>query len=107
VESVRSAAECGFRVNGGFFAFRPEIFEWLAPGEDLVDGLFPRLVHVRQLYAYPHDGFWACMDTPKDWLALQEMEAAGRTPWKIWLPAARPLGPVAEAPRLAPSDRGL
>jgi hypothetical protein len=27
-----------------FFVFRPEVFEWLDPGEDMVDGLFPRLV---------------------------------------------------------------
>jgi glucose-1-phosphate cytidylyltransferase len=107
VESVRSAAECGLRVNGGFFVFRPEIFEWLAPGEDLVDGLFPRLVSERQLFAHAHDGFWACMDTPRDWQVLQEMEAAQRTPWKIWRPTGEgPLTPTEAPPGLARSDRG-
>ena len=107
VESVCSPAEHGLRINGGFFVFRPEIFEWLAPGEDLVDGLFPRLVSAGQLFAHAHDGFWACMDTPKDWLALQEMEAAQRTPWKVWRQAGGdPLAPTAPPPRLAPSDRG-
>ena len=87
--------------------FRPEIFEWLAPGEDLVDGLCPRLVSGRQLFAYPHDGFWACMDPPKDWQALQEMEAAQQTPWKIWRSTVGdPVARAAMAPRLAPSDRG-
>jgi glucose-1-phosphate cytidylyltransferase len=107
VESVRSPAESGLRINGGFFVFRPEVFEWLAPGEDMVDGLFPRLVSRQQLFAHPHDGFWACMDTPKDWLALQEMEAAERAPWKVWRrTGADPLAPTAPPPRLAPSDRG-
>jgi glucose-1-phosphate cytidylyltransferase len=107
VEMVRSATECGLRVNGGFFVFRPEIFEWLAPGEDLAEGLFPRLVSERQLFAYAHDGFWACMDTPKDWLALQELEAAEKTPWKVWRrTAADPFAPAEPPPRLAPSDLG-
>ena len=44
VESVRSPAESGLRIDRGFFVFRPEVFEWLDPGEDMVDGLFPRLV---------------------------------------------------------------
>jgi glucose-1-phosphate cytidylyltransferase len=108
VESVRSAAESGLRVNGGFFVFRREVFEWLAAGEDLVDGLFPRLVAQRRLFGYPHDGFWACMDTPKDWLALQAMEATEKTPWKAWLSAPEGPGAPDEATRrLAPSDRGV
>lgn len=105
VESVRPAAEAGPRVNGGFFAFRREVFDWLDAGEDLVDGLFPRLVARRRLFGYAHDGFWACLDTPKDWLALQEMEATESTPWKVWLPGPRG-GAGEAAPRLAPSDLG-
>jgi hypothetical protein len=47
------------------------------------------------------------MDTPKDWLALQEMEAAERAPWKVWRRTGEdPLTPTAPPPRLAPSDRG-
>ena len=41
---MRSPAESGLRIDRGFFVFRPEVFEWLDPGEDMVDGLFPRLV---------------------------------------------------------------
>ncbi len=107
VESVRPPAESGLRVNGGFFAFRREVFDWLDAGEDLVDDLFPRLVARRRLFGYPHEGFWACMDTPKDWLALEEMEATENTPWKVWLsvPGAG-RAPAEGVPRLAPSDRG-
>jgi glucose-1-phosphate cytidylyltransferase len=108
VDDVRLASESGLRVNGGFFVFRPEIFDWLAPGEDLIDGLFPRLVAERRIFGYPHDGFWACMDTPKDWLALQEMDAAARTPWKVWLAASgEPAVLDPASARLAPSDRGV
>ena len=105
VDGVRLPAEAGLRVNGGFFVFRSEIFDWLAPGEDLVDGLFPRLVAERRLFGYPHDGFWACMDTPKDWLTLQEMDAAARPPWKVWLSAhPAPAADGADSHRLTPSD---
>jgi glucose-1-phosphate cytidylyltransferase len=107
VESVRLFAASGLRINGGFFAFRPEIFEWLAPGEDLVDGLFPRLVSERRLFAHAHDGFWACMDSPKDWQALQDLAAGERAPWQAWIPAPGTPGALdPRTPRLAPSDRG-
>jgi glucose-1-phosphate cytidylyltransferase len=108
VDGVRLPAEAGLRVNGGFFAFRSEIFDWLASGEDLIDGLFPRLLAERRLFGYPHDGFWACMDTPKDWLALQEMDADARTPWKVWLPEFAERTALAAAPHgLTSSDRGV
>lgn len=85
VEVVQPAAAAGFRVNGGFFAMRREIFDELAPGEDLVDGLFPRLAAARRLFGYHHEGFWACVDTPKDWRRLDDMDAGCHAPWKVWL----------------------
>jgi glucose-1-phosphate cytidylyltransferase len=93
VEEVQPAAATDLRVNGGFFAMRRQIFDELVPGEDLVGGLFPRLVAGRRLFGYCHDGFWACMDTPKDRRLLEDMDARGHAPWKVWLGgggAARP-----------------
>jgi len=84
VEEVQSAAAADLRVNGGFFAMRREIFDELVPGEDLVGGLFPRLIAGRRLFGYSHEGFWACMDTPKDRLLLEDMDARGHAPWKVW-----------------------
>jgi glucose-1-phosphate cytidylyltransferase len=108
VECVRPAAESGLRVNGGFFAFRRDVFDWLAAGEDLVDGLFPRLVADRRLFGYEHDGFWACMDTAKDWHVLQEMEAREHTPWKPWLlPPRESVTRVEETRKLAPGYLGV
>jgi len=107
VDAVRSAADCGLRINGGFFAMRREVFDHLAPGEDLATDLFPRLVAARRLFGYRHDGFWACMDTPKDWRALAEMDARGIAPWKVWLgrPAAAPV--AAPAPQAAAASRAM
>jgi glucose-1-phosphate cytidylyltransferase len=36
------------------------------------------------LRAYRHEGFWECMDTYKDAVALNRLWASGEAPWKIW-----------------------
>lgn len=72
------------RVNGGFFAFRQEIFDYLHEGEELVDGPFHRLIEEQQLFAYEYNGFWKAMDTFKDKQQLDELLAQGNPPWEIW-----------------------
>ena len=37
-----------------------------------------------QLVAYPHDGFWQCMDTAREKEKLEEMWATFQAPWKVW-----------------------
>lgn len=71
-------------VNGGFFVFRPEIFEYLEQDSVLERAPLERLAAERQLMAYAHGGFWSCMDTYKDNLELNERWAAGAAPWKTW-----------------------
>ena len=34
-----------------------------------------------RLQAHRHDGFWACMDTYKDAVTLDDLWAAGDAPW--------------------------
>lgn len=72
------------RINGGFFALRGEIFDYLQPGEELVIEGFNRLLEKRQVLAVPHDGFWQNMDTFKDKLQLDEMVSRGHAPWQVW-----------------------
>jgi glucose-1-phosphate cytidylyltransferase len=72
------------RINGGFFALRQEIFDYLNPGEELVIEGFNRLIEQRQVMAVPHDGFWQNMDTFKDKLQLDEMVSRGHAPWQVW-----------------------
>ena len=84
VQDVRLAADAGLRVNGGFFAMRREVFDLLRPGDDLVDDVVPRLVAARRLFGYEHHGFWACVDTHKDWQALEARIASGIMPWRVW-----------------------
>ena len=72
-------------INGGFFVLAYEFFDYLQPGEDLVDEPFERLISERRLWTYKHDGFWACMDTYKEKQQLDEMIDSGSMPWQVWL----------------------
>jgi glucose-1-phosphate cytidylyltransferase len=84
VESFRDIAQSGLRVNGGFFVFRQEIFDYIKEGEELVMEPFQRMVAANQLLAYPYDGFWLPMDTAKDKARLDELQASGKPPWYVW-----------------------
>jgi glucose-1-phosphate cytidylyltransferase len=71
-------------INGGFFVLRREIFDHINEGEDLVEEPFGRLIAANKLGAYQHRGFWQAMDTLKDKIALDRMEARGECPWMLW-----------------------
>jgi glucose-1-phosphate cytidylyltransferase len=73
------------RINGGFFALRGEIFDYMKDGDELVVQPFERLIAKRQLVAVPYDGFWRNMDTFRDKVELDELVARGRAPWQVWL----------------------
>jgi glucose-1-phosphate cytidylyltransferase len=73
-----------FRVNGGFFILRSQIFNYIEPGDELVEQPFARLMTERKLAVYRHDGFWRAMDTLKDKISFDRMEASGECPWMLW-----------------------
>ena len=84
VDEIRAITQTDLRINGGYFLFRREIFDYLRNGEELVQEPFQRLIAERQLLAYPYDGFFACMDTFKDKQRLEELYASGNAPWEVW-----------------------
>lgn len=90
VTSIEHISKSGYRVNGGFFVFRREIFDYLQEGEELVEQPFHRLIAERQLMAYRYDGFWACMDTFKEKQFLEDLLARDRAPWEVWLNSEAP-----------------
>jgi glucose-1-phosphate cytidylyltransferase len=71
-------------INGGFFVLRSTIFDYLREGEELVEQPFIRLVGERKLMALHWEGFWQCMDTLKDKITLDRLEARGTCPWMVW-----------------------
>jgi glucose-1-phosphate cytidylyltransferase len=84
VTSLRDIAQTGLRVNGGYFAFRTEIFDYIRAGEELVEKPFQRLIESNQLVAYDYDGFWVPMDTAKDKKRLDDLYESGSCPWQVW-----------------------
>jgi glucose-1-phosphate cytidylyltransferase len=71
-------------VNGGFMCLRREIFDYVKDGEELVEQPFSRLIAEGKLWAPRHRGFWAAMDTFKDKITFDRMEARGNCPWMVW-----------------------
>jgi len=71
------------RINGGFFVFEPEVFDYLDDSEDCVleRGPLQRLADAGQMAAYRHEGFWMPMDTPREHSRLNEIWARGAAPW--------------------------
>ena len=84
VLGMHGIARSGLRINGGFFVFRQEIFDYIEEGEDLVEQPFQRLIAAGKLMAYPYDGFWMPMDTAKDRARYDELWSAGSVPWAAW-----------------------
>lgn len=71
-------------INGGFFVFQRKIFSYLTEDCVLEREPFERLAKDRQLVAYPHQEFWASMDTYKDAEELNQHWNKGDAPWKVW-----------------------
>ena len=84
VSDIRNMSNSNLRINGGYFVFKKEIFDYIKNGEELVEEPFRRLAADEQLIAFRYDGFWACMDTYKDKQRLDDLYAKGGAPWQVW-----------------------
>ena len=84
VSGIHAIDNGSVRINGGFFVFKKEIFNYIKPKEELVIEPFHRLVEEQQLIGYPYDGFWASMDTFKDKQQLESLYSTGAAPWEVW-----------------------
>jgi len=73
-------------VNGGFFVFEPEIFDYLQDGDKTILERSPleTLAIEEKLAAFKHNGFWYPMDTLRDKKHLDELWTAKKAPWKVW-----------------------
>ena len=65
-------------VNGGFFVLEPAALDYLGPDSVLEREPLERLAADGVLAAYRHAGFWRCLDTAKDAIALED---AGPSRW--------------------------
>jgi len=73
-------------INGGFFVFEPNLFDYIQDGDSTILEKKPleTLAQEKKLTAFKHTGFWYPMDTLRDKKHLENLWTNKTAPWKIW-----------------------
>ncbi len=76
-------------INGGFMVLRRELLSrYLNPDKDVYFEAEPMqaLISDHQVQVFRHEGFWQCMDTPREYQKLNQLWNSGENaPWtKYW-----------------------
>lgn len=74
-------------IDGGFFVFNNNIFEYLKDVEDeeMLEGRpLEQLAEDGELMAYKHEGYWKCVDTYRDMEELNNEISRGKAGWMVW-----------------------
>jgi glucose-1-phosphate cytidylyltransferase len=72
-------------INGGFFCFKRDIFDFIEGDSTVLESdSFRRVAQIGRLGMFAHEGFWHAMDHYKDYVALNDLWNRGQAPWKIW-----------------------
>lgn len=80
----KSTKDTGW-INAGFMVMEPDVFDYLDGDECILERKpLESLSAEKKLGVYRHYGFWQCMDTQRDKIALEELWNGGGAPWKVW-----------------------
>jgi len=73
-------------INGGFFVFNKEFFNYLKEDDNCYLERQPleKLAKEGELMVYPLDGFWQCVDTYRELEVLNNLWKFPNPPWKVW-----------------------
>lgn len=71
-------------VNGGFFVFNQQIFDFLKEDSVLEHEPLNQLADMGELKAFHHNGFWQPMDTYREFTMLNSLWKSNIAPWKNW-----------------------
>ncbi len=74
-------------INGGFMLFNKKVLNRYFSSDEksvLEKDVLPLMVEDRELGIYKHDGFWQCMDTPREYAHLNQLWNEEKAPWKVW-----------------------
>lgn len=83
------AASAGY-INGGFMAINRKFLPAYLKGKKAVNDYFENVamhcaVRDGKIGVFRHEGFWQCMDTPREYDYLNELLRSGRAPWtRYW-----------------------
>lgn len=74
-------------INGGFFVFNSDFFDYLQDDDDCILERTPleNLSIKGELKVYKHEGFWQCMDTYRDMQLLNSQWSSPDKFWKVWI----------------------
>ncbi len=71
---------------GGVMVINKEVFKYITNDDIMLeadDGPLSKLAKMKEVAVFPHDGFWHCMDSYRDYLNLNKLW--NKNPiWKIW-----------------------
>jgi len=84
VTSMGRIKDTEFWINAGYFVFKPALFDYIEEGDELVEEPFARLIEQRMLHVNRYTGFWQQMDTFREKIIYDRMEARGDCPWMLW-----------------------
>jgi glucose-1-phosphate cytidylyltransferase len=84
IASITMLQEMPLWENGGYLMFRPEVFDHIEEGCDLIGDVCAPLAKRGQMMAYRHRGFWQPADTVKERTALEAAYQGGTRPWMLW-----------------------
>lgn len=74
-------------INGGFMVLKKAFLEQYLrddPALALEQAPLAQAAKDGNLRAFIHDGFWQCMDTPREFKTLNQLWDSGKAPWKRW-----------------------
>lgn len=71
-------------INGGFFIFKKQVFDYLSNDSVLEKDPLENLAKEGQLMAFKHDSFWQPMDTYRETQELNLIWEKESAPWKNW-----------------------
>jgi glucose-1-phosphate cytidylyltransferase len=84
VTGIRGFSDLTQWENGGYFVMRPQIFDALIEGQDIVPHALDRLHPKGELMAQRYTGFWRAVDTFKDRAEMEDLALKGTAPWMLW-----------------------
>jgi len=85
VEEFREKPQVGEGwINGGYFVFEPEIFDYLKDDATILEHELEKMSLKGELSAYALRDFWQPMDTLREKQLLEELWSSETAPWKIW-----------------------
>lgn len=71
---------------GVFFVLSKRIFKFLRDSKTVFErDCLPKLTKRKELIAFKHNGFWACMDTLREKKALNKIFKSKEKAWKVWM----------------------